>query len=103
MNKIYKFRAKIQKNPEMDAAFVAVPFDIREKFGRGKLAVRATFDGEIYDGQIVNMGVKNADGSICYIIGITRKIRAGIGKNFGDEVAVSFVLREKIKEKNDDD
>ena len=33
------------------------------------------FDGIPYDGSIVNMGVKNPDGSVCYIIGILKSIR----------------------------
>gem|GEM_PF-3585833 len=29
-----------------------------------------------YDGSVVNMGVKNSDGSVCYIIGFLKDIRA---------------------------
>ena len=92
--KFYTFSAVIQKNPDQDAAFIAVPFDIKKEFGRGRVAVRATFDGEIYDGQIVNMGAKNPDGSICYVIGITKKIRASIGKQPGDTVQVTVEERD---------
>lgn len=35
------------------------------------------------------MGVKNPDGSICYIIGIRKDIREAIGKQPGDKVAVT--------------
>ena len=76
MSKVYEFEAIIQKVPDQDAAYVAVPIDIRAEFGVGRLKVHATFDGEPYDGSIVNMGVKNADGSICYIIGLRKDIRA---------------------------
>ena len=54
--------------------------------------MRATFDGEPYDGSVVNMGVKNPDGSICYIIGIRKDIRAKIGKQAGDAVKVTLEL-----------
>ena len=40
-------------------------------------------------GSIVNMGVKNPDGSICYIIGIRKEIRNKIGKQPGDQVTVT--------------
>ena len=33
------------------------------------------------------MGVKNADGSICYIIGVRKDIRGKIGKQVGDRIA----------------
>lgn len=56
--------------------------------------MHATFDGEEYDGSIVNMGVKNADGSICYIIGVRKDIRARIGKQPGDSVRVTVRERE---------
>ena len=36
------------------------------------------------------MGVKDAHGEICYIIGVTKAIRKQIGKTFGDEVEVTF-------------
>jgi len=86
-----EFEAIIQKTPDMDAAYVAVPFDIKTAYGKGRIKVHATFDNEPYDGSIVNMGVKNADGSICYIIGIRKDIRAKIGKQAGDLVKVTIV------------
>ena len=91
-SKVYEFEAVIQKVSDQDGAYVAVPFDIKAKFGRGRLKVHATFDNEPYDGSIVNMGVKNPDGSICYIIGIRKDIRAKINKQHGDIVKVTFSI-----------
>ena len=91
----HTFDAIIQKDPSQDAAYIAVPIDIKKEFGKGRLAVHATFDGAQYDGSIVNMGVKNQDGSICYIIGIRKDIRAKIGKQPGDKVKIT--IRERIK------
>jgi len=94
-NKIYKFDAVIEKVPDQDGAYIKVPFDIKSEFGKGRLPVHATFDGEPYDGSIVNMGVKNANGSICYVIGIRKDIRAKIGKQAGDDICVTIRKREK--------
>ena len=58
------------------------------------MKVHATFDGEPYDGSIVNMGVRNVDGSICYIIGIRKDIRSRIEKRPGDRVLVTVRVRE---------
>ena len=69
-------------------AYVPFPYDIKTEFGKGRVKVRASFDGEPYDGSIVNMGVKNPDGSVRYIIGIRKDIRAKIGKQPGDRVHV---------------
>ena len=69
-------------------AYVVFPYDIRAEFGKGRIKVHATFDGEPYDGSIVNMGVKNPDGSVCYIIGVLKEIRRKIGKQPGDTVHV---------------
>ena len=77
MAKHYEFEAVIQKTPDQDAAYVAVPFDIKAEFGKGLVKVNTTFDGEPYDGSIVNMGVKNPDGSVCYIIGIRQDRQTG--------------------------
>ena len=72
---------------------MAFPYDIRAEFGKGRVKVHATFDGEPYDGSVVNMGVKNPDGSICYIIGIRKDIRTKIGKPPGDTVWVTIQER----------
>ena len=68
---MYRFRAVLVQNEGMDAAYVVVPIDLRKEFGKGRLKVHATFDGVPYDGSIVNMGVKDAHGEICYLIGVT--------------------------------
>lgn len=91
--KTYEFEAIIQKVPDLDGAFVAVPFNIREVFGKGRVKVLATFNGEPYEGSIVNMGVTHPDGSVCYIIGIRKDIRAKIGKQPGDVIQVTVKER----------
>ncbi|MCL1872759.1 MAG: DUF1905 domain-containing protein [Clostridiales bacterium] len=89
--KIYKYDAVIQASAiGKGGAYVAFPYDIREEFGKGRVKVEATFDGEPYEGSIVNMGLKNADGSACYIIGILKSIRSKIGKEPGDKVHVTI-------------
>lgn len=87
MGRIYEFDGIIIQNEDMDAAYVNVPIDIKEIFGKGRLLVHATFDGEPYDGQIVKMGTP------CYIIGVRKDIRKKIGKTFGDKVHVTFEER----------
>lgn len=86
-----RFNATILQKENMDAAYVEVPYDIKELFGKGRLSVNATFDGAPYRGQVVKMGTP------CYIIGITRQIRRQIGKSFGDTVEV--VIQERESEK----
>lgn len=87
--KIYEFDAKIESVPDKGGAFIRFPYDIRTEFGKGRVKANITFDGEPYCGSIVNMGVKHADGSICYIIGIRKEIRNKIGKQPGDMVFVT--------------
>jgi len=89
----YEFDAVIRNVPGIDGAYVALPYDIKREFGKGRVKVHATFDGEPYDGSIVNMGVTNPDGSVCYIIGIRKDIRAKIGKQPGDTVRVTVYER----------
>ena len=84
--KVYEFRAVIQPVPEKNGAYIRFPYDLRKEFGKGRVKVQATFDNVPYEGSIVNMGVKNKDGSICYIIGIRKDIREKIGKQVGDTV-----------------
>lgn len=84
----FEFDAEIKKNPDLDAAYVEIPFDVKAAFGKGRVAVRATFDGEGYDGQLVKMGTP------CHIIGLRKDIRAKIGKQPGDTVHVTLRERE---------
>ncbi|HHU83293.1 MAG TPA: DUF1905 domain-containing protein [Firmicutes bacterium] len=90
--KIYQYDAVIQ--PDKGGAYVVFRYDIRSEFGKGRVKVHATFDGEPYDGSIVNMGVKNLDGSVCYIIGIRKDIRMKIGKQPGESVQVTIQERD---------
>lgn len=92
--KLIKFSAEIKKVPDIDGAYVEFPFDLKKDFGKGRLKVHATFDGEPYDGSIVNMGQKNKDGSVCYILGIRKDIRQKIGKQAGDSIEVTVKERE---------
>ena len=94
-SKIYKYIAIIHASDSgKGGAYVHFPYDIRAEFGKGRVKVHATFDGEPYDGSIVNMGVKNTDGSICYIIGVLKEIRFKIDKQPGDKVKVTVRMRE---------
>ena len=86
-----KFCAVILQNGNMDAAYVEVPYDIKELFGKGRLLVNAAFDGVPYRGQVVKMGTSG------YIIGIPKQTRRQIGKGFGETIEV--VLRERESEK----
>jgi len=93
--KAFEYNAVIQASDiGKGGAYVAFPYDVRTEFGKGRVKVHATFDDEPYDGSIVNMGVKNADGSVCYIIGILKDIRMKIGKQPGDTVKVTVRERE---------
>ena len=92
--KVYEYESLIYEAGETGGAYVLFPFDIRKEFGRGRVKVHATFDGEPYDGSIVNMGVKNSDGSVCAVIGVRKDIRFRIGKQPGDKVLVTVRERE---------
>jgi len=92
--KIYEYESMIYNAEQKGGAYVIFPYDIREEFGKGRVKVHATFDGEPYDGSVVNMGVKNEDGSVCYIIGLRKDIRLRIGKQPGDTVYVTIQERE---------
>lgn len=91
--KTYEFDTTVQKVPDIDGAYVAFPYDVKTEFGKGRVKVHATFDGEPYDGSIVNMGLKNADGSVCYIIGMRKDIRDKVGKQPSDRVKVTITER----------
>lgn len=95
-NRLYKFKAKIHIVPNKGGAYIEFPYDIRKEFGKGRVKVHVTFDDIPYDGSIVNMGIKNPDGSICYIIGMLKSIRQQLNKSEGDEVEITVYERKDI-------
>jgi hypothetical protein len=54
------------------------------EFGKGRVAVHATFDGVPYDGLLVRMGTP------CHIIGVRKDIRQQIRKQPGDTIKVTI-------------
>lgn len=94
MGEIYEFDGLIHEVPDNGGAYVIFPWDIRKVFGKGRVKVRAEFDGIPYEGSIINMGVKDGNGSVCYIIGILKAIRKQLNKGGGDSVHV--VIRERV-------
>lgn len=89
MSQQVEFDAVIKKVPDIDGAYVEIPFDVKAVFGKGRVPVNATFDGVFYQGSLVKMGTP------CHILGIRKEIRQQIGKQAGDSVHVT--IEERIK------
>ncbi|MFC2663016.1 MAG: DUF1905 domain-containing protein [Eubacterium sp.] len=94
MSKEYTFKAVLHENEEGGGTYVIFPWNIREEFGKGRVKVHAVFDGVPYDGSIVNMGVKDKNGDVCYVIGVLKSIRKKLGKVDGDMIDVRIRERE---------
>lgn len=94
MQKNFKYETEIKSSGPGGGAYIVFPYDIKQLFGRGRVKVSATFDGYHYRGSIVNMGVKNNDGSVCYILGIRKDIRKSINKDIGDKVVMQIEIVE---------
>ena len=77
--------------PDIDGAYIEIPFDVKTEFGKGRVPVRATFDGEPYEGSLVKMKTP------CHIIGIRKEIRAKIGKQPGHMIKVTIQERTAVK------
>ena len=86
--KRYEYDAVLCELEDNGGAYVPFPWDVREEFGKGRVKVHAQFDGISYDGSIVNMGVKNEDGTVCWIIGVLKAIRTMLNKHNGDTIHV---------------
>lgn len=86
--KMYEFDAEVKKVPDLNGAYIEFPYDVRAEFGKGRVKVHATFDGEPYDGSLVKMKTE------CHILGMLKSIREKIGKQPGDQVHVTIQERE---------
>jgi hypothetical protein len=78
-----RFEATIQQ-ADRGGAFVAVPANVVEALGgKGRIPVRATFDGIAYQGSVVSMGGQK-------VIGLLKAIRTELGKEPGDVITVTL-------------
>lgn len=92
--KHYEYDTVLHEMEDNGGAYVVFPWNIREEFGKGRMRVHALFDNIPYDGSIVNMGLKNQDGSVCYIIGVLKSIRKKLDKHDGDRIHVVIETEE---------
>lgn len=88
MRKKYEFDAVLHEIPEKGGAYIIFSWNIREEFGKGRVKVNVLFDGIEYKSSIVNMGLKDQEGNVCYIIGVLKSIRKELNKKDGDIIHV---------------
>jgi Domain of unknown function (DUF1905)/Bacteriocin-protection, YdeI or OmpD-Associated len=81
------FEAPIIGAPRGGAYVEVPPAVVAALGGKGRIPVRATFDGIAYRGSIVSMGGKQ-------ILGILKAIRSELGKSPGDPVKVTVEVDE---------
>jgi hypothetical protein len=80
--KKYKFKAKVEAAPG-GGAYVLFPFDVEKEFGtKGKVAVKAAFNGVPYAGSLVKYGHPQ------HMLGMLKAIREQTGTELGDTVEV---------------
>ena len=65
-------------------AYVHIPFDVEQVFGKKRVKVNAWINGEVYRGTLVRMGEP------FHILVVLKGIRQKIGKTFGDEVEITL-------------
>ncbi len=94
MQEQYEFDAEIYETKDNGGAYVIFPWNVREEFGAGRARVRVLFDGIPYEGSVVNMGVKDEEGRVRYVIGMLKSIRKALGKSGGDRVHVTVTRLE---------
>jgi hypothetical protein len=80
--KRYKFKAKLEPG-DSGGAYVLFPYNTEKEFAtKGKVPVKATFDGVPYTGSLVKYGQAQ------HMLGVLKSIREHIGKAPGDTLDV---------------
>lgn len=83
--KTYRFKARIE-DAGGGGTCIHFPYDVQKEFGtRGRVPVKATFDGVPYTGSMIKYGAPQ------HMLGILKSIREQIGKGPGDLVDVTIV------------
>ena len=83
MTQLYQFRAVIE-DAGGGGAYVTIPFDVEKTFGKKRVKIKATINGEPYRGTLVRMGGPQ------HMLPVLKEIRERISKNIGDEVSVEL-------------
>jgi hypothetical protein len=82
--KKYKFKARIESESG-GGAYVLFPYDTEKEFAtKGKVPVKATFDGVPYSGSLIKYGHPQ------HMLGVLKSIREQIGKGSGDTIDVEL-------------
>jgi bifunctional DNA-binding transcriptional regulator/antitoxin component of YhaV-PrlF toxin-antitoxin module len=81
--KRYSFKAKIEA-AENGGAYVLFPYDTEKEFAtRGKVPVKATFNGAAYTGTLIKYGQPQ------HMLPLLKAIREQIGKGPGDIIEIT--------------
>lgn len=83
MTKKVHFQAVIE-DAGGGGAFVIIPFDVEQKYGKKRVKIKATIEGEPYRGTLVRMG------SLYHMLLVLKEIRDKVGKDIGDKVSVEL-------------
>ena len=78
-----EFDAVIERDGDSQIAYCAIPFCVESVFQKKRVKIRATLDTVIYRGLLTPMGGR-------YLLGISKKVRADLGKSFGDTIHVQI-------------
>lgn len=82
--KKYKFKARIESESG-GGAYILFPYDTEKEFAtKGKVPVKATFNGVSYTGSLIKYGHPQ------HMLGILKAIREQIGKQPGDTIDVEL-------------
>jgi Domain of unknown function (DUF1905) len=89
--KKYKFKAKIEAG-DGGGAYVLFPYDTAKEFlTRGKVPVKATFNGVPYTGSLIKYH------NPLHMLGMLKAIREQTGKGPGDTIEVVVWKDEKVR------
>jgi hypothetical protein len=89
--KKYKFKAKIEAG-DGGGAYVLFPYDTEKELAtKGKVPVKATFNGESYTGSLIKY--RNP----LHMMGVPKSIREQIGKGSGDRIEVVVWRDEEVR------
>jgi hypothetical protein len=87
----YKFMAKIEAG-DGGGAYVLFPYDTEKEFAtKGKVPVKATFDGVPYTGSLIKYSNPH------HMLGVLKAIRQETGKGPGDTIEVVVWRDEEVR------
>jgi bifunctional DNA-binding transcriptional regulator/antitoxin component of YhaV-PrlF toxin-antitoxin module len=90
MSEKQTFKVLLEKDEDIDATRITIPFDVEKVFGGKRVPVKVSINGADYRSTVFRMGGK-------YLLAIPKRFRAAAGVNGGEMITVELERDDELR------